>query len=226
MRKRKELKMFNENEKILILDTETTNSIEEPIAYDIGWAIIDLKTEEVLKTESYAIAEIFLDKELMSCAFFVDKIPSYWEEIKNGSRKLARLSTIRKTLVNDCKVYGVKEIYAHNAIFDNRSCNLTQRYITGSKYRYFFPYGITIKDSLKYSKAVLKDSKEYNNFCNANEYRTKNNQNRYTAEIIYRFLTNNIAFNEEHKGIDDVMIEKEIVLYCKKHLPNFDTRLW
>ena len=211
---------------VIVLDTETINSLEEPIAYDIGWAVVNLETEEVLKTESYAIAEIFLDKELMSCAFFADKIPSYWEEIKNGSRKLARLSTIHRTLVNDCKAYGVKEIYAHNAIFDNRSCNLTQRYITSSKYRYFFPYGITIKDSLKYSKAVLKDNEEYINFCNANHYHTKNNQNRYTAEIIYRFLTNDVSFNEEHKGIDDVMIEKEIVLYCKKHLPNFDARLW
>lgn len=212
--------------KVIVLDTETTNSIEEPIAYDMGWAVVNLETEEVLKTESYAIAEIFLDKELMACAFFADKIPSYWEEIKNGARKLARLSTIRRTLVEDCKTYGVKEVYAHNAIFDNRSCNLTQRYITSSKYRYFFPYGIVIKDSLKYSKAVLKDNKEYNDFCNINNYHTKNNQNRYTAEIIYRFLTNNNSFIEEHKGIDDVMIEKDIVLYCKKHLPNFDARLW
>ena len=62
---------------VIVLDTETTNSLEEPIAYDIGWAVINLETEEVLKTESYAIAEIFLDKELMSCAFFADRIPSY-----------------------------------------------------------------------------------------------------------------------------------------------------
>ena len=39
-------------------------------------------------------------------------------------------------------------------------------------------------------------------------------------------LTNDNSFCEEHKGIDDVMIEKEIVCYCKKHLPNFDARLW
>ena len=214
------------DEKIIVIDTETTNTLEEPIAYDIGWAVVNFETEEVIKTESYSVAEIFLDKELMGSAFFADKIPSYWEEIKNGSRKLARLATIHRTLANDCKAYGIKEIYAHNAIFDNRSCNLTQRYITGSKYRYFFPWGITIKDSLKYSKAVLKDNEAYDSFCKKNNYRTKNNQNRYTAEIIYRFLTNDNSFYQEHKGIDDVMIEKEIVCYCKKHLPNFDARLW
>lgn len=211
---------------VIVLDTETTNSLEEPLCYDFGYAVVNLENEEVLKTESYAVADVFLDKELMSVALFADKIPQYWDEIKNGSRKLARLSTIRRSFLADCKAYGIKEIYAHNMRFDYRSCTLSQRYLTSSKQRYFFPYGITIKDSLKYSKAVLKDNKEYDNFCNINNYRTKNNQNRYTAEIIYRFLTNDISFNEEHKGIDDVMIEKDIVLYCKKHLPNFDARLW
>ena len=73
---------------VIVIDTETTNSLDEPIAYDIGWAVIDLETKQTLKTESYTVAEVFLDKELMGCAFFADKIPSYWEEIKNGSRKL------------------------------------------------------------------------------------------------------------------------------------------
>ena len=25
----------------IVIDTETTNTLEEPIAYDIGWAVID-----------------------------------------------------------------------------------------------------------------------------------------------------------------------------------------
>lgn len=211
---------------VIVLDTETTNSIEEPIAYDIGWAIVDTENGNVVKTESFAIANVFCDKELMENAYFAEKIPTYWNDIKNGKRKLAPLFKVWKTLREDCKVYGVTEIYAHNARFDYLSCTLTQRYLTASKYRHFFPYGIVIKDSLKYSKAVLKDNKEYDNFCKVNNYRTKNNQNRYTAEIIYRFLTNDNDFVEEHQGLDDVLIEKDIVLYCKKHLPNFDARLW
>ena len=27
---------------VIVLDTETTNSLEEPIAYDIGWAVVNL----------------------------------------------------------------------------------------------------------------------------------------------------------------------------------------
>lgn len=75
----RKIKKGLEQMNVIVLDTETTNSLEEPIAYDIGWAVINLDTEETLKTESYAIAEIFLDKELMACAFFADKVPSYWK---------------------------------------------------------------------------------------------------------------------------------------------------
>lgn len=203
--------------KVIVFDTETTNSIEEPLIYDIGWAVIDTETQEVIKTESYAVADIFLDKELMSSAYYVEKVPQYWEEIKSGNRKLARLSTIRRTFFADIKAYGIKELYAHNARFDYLSCTLTQRFITCSKYRHFFPYGIKICDTLKMSREALKNSAEYKEFCIANGYKTKNGQCRYTAEVLYRFLTDNTDFEEVHKGIDDVLIEKEILFMCHQY---------
>lgn len=199
---------------VIVLDTETTNTLEEPLAYDVGWAVVNLETKAVEKTESFAVAEIFLDKELMACAYFAEKVPSYWEEIKGGDRKLARLATIHKALAADCKAYGVTEIYAHNAIFDNRSCNLTQRYLTGSKFRYFFPYGVTICDTLKMARKAFKDDEAYGEFCYANDYLTKHGQRRYTAEILYRYIFGDNAFEEVHKGVDDVLIEKEILFEC------------
>lgn len=201
---------------VIVLDTETTNSLDDPFTYDIGWAVIDLETEKVLKTESYAVVEVFLDKELMASAYFIDKVPSYWEEIKSKDRKLARLFTIRKSLIADCKAFHVTEIYAHNARFDYLSCNTTQRFLTSSKWRYFFPYGTIICDTLKMAKEAFKDDESYREFCVENGYLTQYGQNRYTAEVIYRFLTGNTNFEEVHKGIDDVMIEKDILLACRK----------
>lgn len=200
---------------VIVLDTETANSLEEPLCYDIGWAVVNLETEEVVKTESYAVAEIFLDKELMQSAYFAEKIPSYWEEIKTKDRKLARLYTIRKTLIADCKAYGVKEIYAHNARFDYLSCNLTQRYITKSKYRFFFPYGVQMCDTLQMSREAFGKEAEYKEFCKANGFVTKRHQIQFTAEVLYRYLTNSIEFEEAHRGIDDVLIEKEILFACR-----------
>lgn len=198
----------------IVLDTETTNSLEEPLAYDIGWAVID-ESGAILKTESYAVAEIFLDAELMSFAYFAEKIPQYWDEIKNDERKLARLSTIFKTLRTDCNTYEVKEIYAHNARFDDLSLKLTSRFISGSKYRYFLPYGSKICDTLKMSRQAFGKDEAYKTFCAENNYKTANGQNRMTAEVLYRFLSGDNGFCEEHKGLADVLIEKEILIACR-----------
>ena len=82
-------------EKLIVLDTETTNSIDEPLMYDIGW-IVTNRNGTIYESHSYVVAEIFLDKELMTSAYFADKIPMYWEQIKNGERKLAKFNTIFK----------------------------------------------------------------------------------------------------------------------------------
>ena len=201
---------------VIVLDTETTNSLDDPFTYDIGWMVVNLETEEVLKSESYAVAEVFLDKELMESAYFAEKIPSYWEEIKSKDRKLARLFTIRKSLVADCKAYGVTEIYAHNARFDYLSCNTTQRFLTSSKWRYFFPYGTKICDTLKMARRTFGKDADYKRFCEDNNFLTQNGQCRFTAEVLYRYLTGDVDFEEVHKGLDDVSIEKEILFACRR----------
>lgn len=219
--------MFNENEKLLILDTETANSLEEPIVYDLGFAVVDLEGN-VLETKSLIISEIFLDKEFMNSAYYANKIPQYWENIKSGKSMLCRFNTARDIVHKVCKKYNIKKVFAHNMRFDYRSTNLSQRYLTCSKYRYFFPYGIEFWDTLKMARAVFKEDENYSKFCVENEFLTNHakRQNKYTAEVLYRYLTNNVEFIEEHKGLDDVLIEKEILMYCLNQDKNLNGRLW
>lgn len=209
----------------IILDTETANTIEDPTVFNIGWAVLDLDTEEVLKTESFVVAEIFRDPDLMSSSYYAEKIPAYLEDIENGKIKLARMKTIQKIFYQDYYEYGVTEIYAHNARFDYRSCTCTRRWMTSSKERYFFPYGAKICDTLKMARQMMKGNEDYTNFCKEHGYRTKNNQNRLTAEVLYRYLTKDTDFNEEHRAIEDVMIEKEILFACRKN-GILDGALW
>ena len=210
---------------VIVVDTETANSLDDPIIYDIGWMVINLEHEKVFKSESFAVAEIFLDKELMSSAYYAEKVPKYWQSIKAGDRKLTRMRTIQKQFEEDYEIYNVSEIYAHNARFDYKACNTTKRYMTCSKYRYFFPYGAKICDTLKMARQWLKGNEEYTKFCIENEYRTKNNQNRLTAEVIYRYLTQNTDFEEKHMGLEDVEIEKDILLACRRN-GILDGALW
>ena len=213
------------SEKFIVIDTETANNIDDPIVYDIGFAVVD-RTGKVYETHSYAIADVILDSEMMSTAYYIEKLPQYWEEIKNGKRLLRHFKTVKIILADVRKQYDIKVVVAHNARFDYRSLNLTERYITSSKNRYFFPYGIKIWDTLKMSKEVLKENEEYSHFCADNGYITKNKQKRFTAEILYRFITGDNEFIEKHKGIDDVLIEKDIFAYCLRERPEINGALW
>lgn len=199
----------------IILDTETTNDLDCPLVYDLGFAIID-KNGKVYASYSYVVADIFCNKELMSYAFFANKIPQYWEEIENGSRILKSFYSIEKIFHKVCRDWEIKEFIAHNVRFDYLALQTTKRYLTKSRYRFFFPYNSKFIDTLKLSRKVFIDDENYNIFCKENDYITKNNQNRYTAEIIYRFLTQNNNFEEAHTGLADCLIEKEIFSYCVK----------
>lgn len=218
----------------IVLDTETCPvdkelnevSPQNMWVYDCGWAVVD-KRGNVYRTRSFVNADIFLEeKSLMKSAYYADKIPNYWKDIKEGNRILTSFYNIRKTLLEDMQEFNVTEIYAHNMRFDYGTLNNTERWLTKSKYRYFFPYGTEICDTLKMSRDVLKTMPTYKRFCEENGYITKNNQPRYTAEIIYRFITRDLEFSESHTGLEDVMIEKEILAYCFKQHKKMNRKLW
>lgn len=218
----------------IVLDTETCpldRDLEGVLpsnmfAYDIGWAIVD-KRGNVYRTRSYVNADIFLDeKKLMQSAYYANKVPQYWKDIKEGKRTLTSFYNIKKALLEDIAEFNVAEIYAHNMRFDYGVLNNTQRWLSKSRSRYFFPYGTEICDTLKMSRDVLKTMPTYKRFCQENGFMTKNNQCRYTAEIIYKFITQNLDFEESHTGLEDVMIEKEILAYCYKQHKAMRKGLW
>lgn len=198
----------------LTIDTETANTFDDPLCYDVGGCVHNEKGD-VLETFSFVVYEIFFkEKELMENSYFAEKIPQYLEEINNGSRKVARFSTIKKEIAKICKKYEIDGIIAHNARFDYKSLTTTQRFLTSSKYRFFLPYGVPIYDTLKMARNTIVKTDEYKIFCKENGFVAKNGNPRATAEVLYKFLTNDLNFEESHTGLQDVLIEKEIFVKC------------
>ena len=76
------------------------------------------------------------------------------------------------------------------------------------------------------ARKLLKENDDFGSFCYENDYLTKNGCRRYTAEIIYRWLSGKNEFIESHTGLEDVKIEKEIFKYCLATDPEIDGRLW
>lgn len=217
--------MFDIHTPILMIDTETTNDIDCPIVYDVGYQIFTL-ADGILCEKSFVNADVFCDAELMASAYFAEKIPDYWKDITEGKRTLRKWYNIKKELAEDCKRWGVQIACAHNSAFDNRALNTTQRYQTTSKNRYFLPYGIEWWDTLKMARKLLKDNDSYGEFCYENGYLTSRGCRRYTAEVIYKWLSGEQDFTEAHTGLEDVKIERQIFEYCVTTDPEIDGKLW
>ena len=209
----------------LMLDTETTNDIDCPLCYDVGFSVIN-DEGKTLEKHSYVVADIFLDKDLMDVAYFKDKIPTYWEDIKAGKRMLRRFATVRAIVRDVMAQYDINTVIAHNMRFDYCSTNTTQRYLTCSKWRYFFPYGTKFVCTLKMARATFNKDEKYIAFCEENNFVTKHGKPQLTAEVIYRYLTNNVEFVESHTGLEDVEIETEIFFACIQANPTVDGLLW
>ena len=209
---------------IIVLDTETCpldKDMEEVtpsnmFVYDVGMAVVD-KRGNVYETYSFVVADIFFEeKTLMDSAYYADKLPQYYEDIKSGKRQVATLYTIRKILIDLMKKYDTKTVSAHNAKFDYGALNNTERWLTKSKYRYFYPYGTELWDTLKMAHDVIAKMPTYKRFCEENGYMTSHKTPRpqEKAEVLYRFISGDNDFEESHTGLEDVMIEKEILAYC------------
>lgn len=210
----------------LTIDTETANGLDDPMMYDIGGAIHDRKGN-VEETFSFVIYDVFCaDRELFNTAYYAEKRPMYEQQIATGSRKIVSIYTAKRHIAELCKTYNVKAIIAHNARFDYKSTNGTMRYISKSKVRYFLPYGIPMWDTLKMAQDTICKQKTYQRWCEANGYLQKNGKVRATAEILYRYIIGNNDFIEDHTGLEDVLIEKEIFAKCMAQHKKMRKALW
>lgn len=217
--------------KFVVIDTETANNTDEynrdtasPLTYDIGYIIAD-KYGKIYRSRSFIIRDVFEDEqELMQSAYYARKIPEYIESINRGERRPIDLKLARYILQQDMKEFHCKEVYAYNALFDLNACNRTLRYITKSAYRFFFPYGTEIRCIWHMACQVLLTQKSFYQTAVKNGWYSPAGNLKTSAEIAYSYITNNADFQEEHKGLDDVLIEYQILLRCFRQHKKMDCK--
>lgn len=227
--------MSRKRELYTITDTETANTLSmngrldmrDVQTYDIAMAIID-RDGNVYDSLRLIIDEVFNDKSLMSSAYYAKKIPEYIKQIEEGTATVVSIYTAKRMIREFLEKYNVKKIMAHNAWFDQNALKSTVRYQTKSKVRYFLPYNLEWWDTMKMANDVICTKKSYVKFCEENGYMTKHAipRPRKTAEILYRYISKNNDFVEQHRGYDDIMIEKEIFVYCLKQHKKMRRKLW
>ena len=203
--------------KYIVLDTETAGSLSKPTPYDIGWAVVD-ELGNVYKTRSYIILEVFADDEMMDTAYYKEKCPRYLADVIHGTRKEVKMESAIRQLYKDMQTYGVSAICAHNMPFDHRATENGAQAFTSRKA--MFPRYAELIDTLALAKEVFGKDADYIDFCQSNGFMTAHRtpRPRMTAEILYRYLTDDLDFVESHTGLEDVLIEKEILVECLRRM--------
>lgn len=210
---------------MIVLDTETCNTIEQPLPYDIGWVVCD-KKGNIYERRSFVVAEVFCDmKDVMKSAYYADKIPQYWDDIKAGTRTIASVWAIRRQLISDIKEYSTKKIGAYNMAFDKRALNNLIRYTSKSWLRWFFPFGTEFFDIWNCACELLLARKSYIDFALQNNLVSEKDNILTSAECAYKYITKNIDFSEAHKGLDDCEIETAILAECYRQHKKMDTSI-
>lgn len=198
---------------ICVLDTETApidNTLKSVVpnnmlTYDIGYQIID-KKGNVYVQRSFMVNDIFFgEAEKMQSAYYADKIPMYFDYLKDKKMVRASFDDIQKQLRIDLKTYHCNIVSCHNARFDLGALNNTLRYLTNGEKKYFFPYGTVIWDTLKMARATICKNKTYPFF-------TPSGRKSATAENLYRYVSQDYLFEEEHTGLADAIIESKILV--------------
>lgn len=226
----KENRIDHRHNFLLFCDTETANCFQEwneekgkmennmknALAYDLGGMVVDTKGR-IYEKFSIVNSDIFFGQpDLMESAYYAKKLPQYHAGIENGSRTVMNFWEMRAYINELFEAYNIKIVCAHNARFDKNTLDVTARFCSRSMVRYFFPYGTEWWDTLKMARSVMHKMPTYRKFCEANNYITKNGQLSATAENLYRFITKDNNFVENHTGLEDVEIEVEIFKYCAR----------
>lgn len=211
------------SEWFIVIDTETANSVQYPLPYDIGYKIMNRKGE-VAEKHSFCVYDIYVGEcEMMKSAYYADKLPQYEEELANGERKLVTYKTVKKIIKEECEKYNITKAYAYNANFDDRALhNLTKHY--NPRWWFFFPITVNFHCIWHMACQVLMARPSYIKFALNNDFVSEKGNIKTNAECCYRYLTNNPSFEEAHKGIDDVNIEAEILLKCFAQHKKMDTK--
>lgn len=190
---------------IIVLDTETLG-IKNKQVYEIGY-VVATADGKVLRERDYIIKQTYENVALFNTAYYANKRSIYEQKLADGLAKSVYWGYAMKVLANDIARYGVSELYAYNSSFDISAIELTHQRL-GAKTR---PTADGIIDIMDFIGSIT-DTNEYIEFCVANGYMTKANKPQTKAETLFRYITNNNDFIEDHMALEDSRIELDILM--------------
>lgn len=193
-------------ENFMVFDTETT-SIDKPFCYNIGYVIAN--ENETLVRKSFVVEQIWHNLPLFNTAYYAEKRPLYVSAMKARKTVLDKFGYICREMARDIKQYNVKFAFAYNSPFDEKVFNFNCDW-----FKCLNPFDtVIIKDIRAFAhKYIVND--DYMHFCEVNEEFTESGNYSTTAETMFRYISSDIEFNEDHTALSDSIIELTILRRC------------
>lgn len=194
---------------ILIFDTETVN-LEKPFCYNIGYVIYDtLENKQVLRKE-FVVEQIWHNLPLFSTAYYNNKREIYVSRMRGKHIKMMKWGYIMREMCKDIEDYEIAQAYAYNSDFDERVFEHNCEW-----FKTVNPFdNVAIFDIRGYVHQFIAFNKDFQMFCDRHELYTDGGNYSTTAETIYRYVSGETDFAEEHTALADSLIELEILLFC------------
>ena len=121
---------------------------------------------------------------------------------------------IMRQISKDIRNYSVTMAYAYNSDFDEKVMNFNNDW-----FKTINPFEtIPIFDIWAMATNFITNRADYQQFCEEHKFFSDTGNYKSSAEVVYRFITNNPDFVEAHMGVLDGDIEAEILFHCVKVL--------
>lgn len=203
----------------MILDTETASTATIP--FDIAYTIID-RAGNIIEQKNYLVAELFYSPLgqhlLMHDDFSKNKMSVYLDVLKSDAQTL-NFAAIREQMRATVEKFNCTVI-AYNAKFDfDCLTNFAQSF----GFADFFTPQTQVWDLWNIALHIICNSAMYVKFCQTNNYASAKGNLKSSAEIVYRFLTQDTEFEEAHTALADTEIEAAIFATCLKRHAKLET---
>ena len=194
---------------VMIFDTETT-SLEKCFCYNIGYTILDTETGKNIIEKDFVVEQIWHNAPLLSSAYYADKRPIYVSRMRSRKTIMKKFGQVTREMIRDINNFGVVGAYAYNSPFDEKVFNFNCDW-----YKCENPFDtIPIFDIRGYVHNKIAFTNDFQQFCENNQLFTDAGNYSTTAETLFRYISQNIDFEEEHTALSDSKIETEILKYC------------
>ena len=194
---------------ILVFDTETTN-LEKPFCYNIGYVIMDTESREVRVRREFVVEQVWHNSMLFTTAYYADKREIYVNRMKARKVRMEKFGYITQQMYRDIVDFEISHAYAYNSPFDVRVFEYNCDW-----FKCINPFdNVAIHDIRGYVHRKIAWSEEFQKWCDEHKEYTESGNYSTTAETLFRYLSGETEFNEEHTALADSEIELDILCEC------------